>query len=273
MPDSKPTDVFTLHIDGVPENGKDLRFSVFIQKAEAFRVSLREADRTLSRRQEGTVEFFVVGLRKDNPSSISLSERPLFIFDERGESAFDFFADVVRRITSGDRLPTSVGFTFLQYVAKLVEGLNTKYSRIWFTKNDKEVAAVTLETVKAIDALLGNTITSYGSISGRVEKYNSHGEEKNFYIYPSLGGKVKCIFTDEFLSKASAAVEKFVTVHGTLKTRVGEYHPYELLVSEIEAPVAPEDVPKLSDLYGVAPDATGNESSADFIRSKRDDWH
>jgi len=122
-------------------------------------------------------------------------------------------------------------------------------------------------------ALLSNVTRSYGEVRGRVEKFSVHGPDKNFYIYPRLGGKVKCVFVQELHDQAVAAVDKDVVVTGLLKSRIGQFLPYEVEVKKIEVCAPDDSLPTLSSFYGIAPDATGDIASEDFIRGLRDGWH
>ena len=56
---SEGKDTFTLYMDGVPENGKDLRLGVFVEKLSAFRSAVREADSVLTGEHQSSFDFFI----------------------------------------------------------------------------------------------------------------------------------------------------------------------------------------------------------------------
>jgi aspartyl/asparaginyl-tRNA synthetase len=106
-----------------------------------------------------------------------------------------------------------------------------------------------------------------------VEQINLHNGQNVFTIYPALEqGKVRCVFPKELRRKAIEAVGNYVTVEGRLKYKKGNEQPYEIEVEDIEIYPPEEDLPKLSDLRGLAADAFGNKSSEEVVREIRDEW-
>jgi len=267
----------TLHLDGLPENNSELRLSVFIEKLTALREALREADRFLSGKNSLAMlaEFYVEGLEKHSPSAVTVREHVKSLFDVRPISASRLITDTLSALTiSADAVNEPI-FPVLEKLKDLGEGLGRKCSRIWFSRNGEVVASITPETYANILELLKGTIASVGSVIGRVERYNSHGDSKYFYIYPNLGGRIRCNFPDNLLQQAASAVEKRVIVYGTLRYREGAFQAHEVDMTQMEVieMTSEEEAKILPDLYGVAPNATGEESSIDFIKRIRDGWN
>lgn len=122
-------------------------------------------------------------------------------------------------------------------------------------------------------AALRKTIFSLGAVKGRVKRYNSHSETKYFYIHLILGVRVKCIFNECLLADVSAAVNNNVTVTGRLKYHEGQLYPYELIAEKITINPDDGDLPTMTSLLGIAPQATGDKSSEDFIKDIRASWN
>lgn len=94
-----------------------------------------------------------------------------------------------------------------------------------------------------------------------------------YIIYPIVGAsKVTCNFPHELRDLALEAVNHYVLVEGMFKYRHGSAYPYSVSVSHLEI-YSETGTSQLSDLCGIAPNATGGLTSEDFVRQMRDsDW-
>lgn len=115
-------------------------------------------------------------------------------------------------------------------------------------------------------------MSSKGTVKGVVKKYSGVGDRLNFTIVPNLGAEVKCVFPKALTERAAAAVEKNVRVDGEVRRYAGSMWPHEVSVSEIQVLKPDSELAKLSELKGIAPDATGDMSTADFINELRYGW-
>jgi hypothetical protein len=61
-------------------------------------------------------------------------------------------------------------------------------------------------------------------------------------------------------------------VMGTLHYRQGQYFPQSIDVSDIQLLPSDNELPALSTLRGIAPNATDGMTSEDFVRKLRDAW-
>lgn len=260
----------TLHMEGLPADSGDMRLPVFADKLAVLKSLLSEADRIANSGQ--TTDFLVTDLTHSSPAAITITEAPCGASYIPGR-ATSFLVDTVRHITAGGNRPAGATYFMLEKVAELVDGLSKKMSRMWFSRDGEMVATVNKETQENVLSLLQGTVLSLGSVTGRIKRYNSGGKENSFHIFSMLGVKVKCIFDASHIPEASAAVEKNVTVYGELKYRKDEFFPFEVDVHRIEVNPSDSELPRLSDLAGAAPSATGGVDSPDFIRLIRNGWH
>ncbi len=151
---------------------------------------------------------------------------------------------------------------------------NKKIEQFIISRNGNKPTLIN-ELPAKIDLLLGPDASEFGSAKGRLEYLNLHGMANVFYIYPPHNlSKIKCRFSKKLRASVIASIDKNVTVYGIKKYKpnIKSYNPYEIMVEDINVHPNSEQLPKLSDLYGIAPDATGNKTSEDFIRGIRDDW-
>ncbi len=113
-------------------------------------------------------------------------------------------------------------------------------------------------------------ITSWGTVKGRIERYNNHGNSNFFWLYTALGTAVKCAFSDELVEQSASSVEKNASVTGMLTYRLNEPMPCECKVEKIEIHKPDDQLPKLK--IGKFPNITEGESTSRFIQRIRDDW-
>ena len=263
-------EVLTIHLEGMPAAGGDMQLSSFVDKLDIFRTLIQESDKTVKGSDEKPLDFLVVNLSHNSPAAISVSSIDK---QNRAAQAFDFLLSTLSEINADSYEPDRFSYPLLEKLEKLTIGFKERFSSLWFSRNGAPVAAITEETRQKVKNLLLKNILSTGAVKGRIERYDGHAEEKYFYVYPTLGGKVKCIFPEELKDQASAAVEHNVTVAGLLKFREGDFFPYEMNVSSIEMHPNDSDLPTLTGLLGAAPSATDKKLSTEFIRENRDDWH
>ncbi len=258
-------------MDGLPSDAGDVRLGVLSDKMDSLRRSLQATDKYLYGLDKNTVDFLVSNLTHSSPTAISLRTQPIKNFEEHQQEIFLHFSQVVASITQGVYRATANHY-LLECLKELIGGMGKNYSNMWLSFRGEVVANVTSETVVNLEKLLAKNYTSIGSIKGAIKKYNGQSEQKSFHIYPAIGARVKCIFEDSLLEKASGAVEQNVIVHGILKYQEGDFSPYEVFVDSIE--VLPPNKP-LGDLssFQSSEDATDGKSSVEFIKNLRNGWH
>lgn len=111
-------------------------------------------------------------------------------------------------------------------------------------------------------------VKSVGSVSGRVEALNIH-DKMVCYVYPDSGpARITCRFTEDILDQVTAAIGRYVTVHGTIDYDSTGTFPARVAVEQID--VHDFERPRLKDLFGLTPDLTDGVESAAYIRAKRD---
>ena len=182
-------------------------------------------------------------------------------------------SDLLAEITSSKYRTVSTSHYVLDCVKKLAIGVGKRYAGMWFSYAGEVVARVTPETIAHLDDLLAKQYTSFGAVKGRVEKYNSHSDSKNFHLYPAIGRRIKCVFSEDQIDATGEAVNKNVIVHGLLKYQAGDFSPYEVIVYRIERIEPDESLQSLSGLFGIAKGASGDQSSVDLIKNTRNEWH
>jgi len=106
--------------------------------------------------------------------------------------------------------------------------------------------------VTNVNEVLGAVVTGIGSVEGRLEAFNVHGNNRYFNVYDSLtGARVRCDFGHRIPAyEVGAAAERRVVVHGEIRYREdGQIvnvvaHTLEVLPDE-------GDLPSANDVLGI----------------------
>lgn len=130
---------------------------------------------------------------------------------------------------------------------------------------------VMITTKKAPNSAVRTTVAGqdWGSLKGRITQDGVSGA---FFLQTALGESVKCLFAAPLQEKMIAALGVTVELSGWLQYAAGEFIPQKITVEEIAPLSANVHLPTLSSLIGMAPQATGAESAATFVRKLRDGW-
>ena len=263
----------TIVLKGDPDEEEHLRLSDFISQLEAIRGTLSRVEETVTGTEKRAVYYRVVDLRHSSPATVVLDAVPI------EQSAQDITRLVVDKFVGGLQqirrgiAPAGFDYDLLESFKKIGDPLRRRVSELSIS-TDGETVQVTKEIQQEIDKIVGPDELTRGSISGTLEYFNVHAGANHFRIYPIVGPKkVDCRFPAGMLSKALAGVTKYVNVEGELIYKRSEPFAYAVNVQDIEIFPDEESLPGILDLRGIAPRATGDQSSEDFVRSIRDgDW-
>ncbi len=260
----------TIQLKGDPSDDEHLRLSDFISQLEAIRGALNRVEEHITDSDKRSVYYRVVDLRHTSPATIVLDAVPTDDSkDDLTSLVVDKFVGGIKLIKQGISPP---GFTYdvLESFKKIAEPLRKRVSELSIT-TDGEAVEVTKEIEADIEKIVGPDEITRGSVSGTLEYFNVHAGANLFRIYPVIGPKkVECHFPTDLLSKALAGVTKYVNVEGELRYKRNEPFAYAITVRDIEIFPDDEQLPSILDLRGIAPHATGNLTSEEFVRSIRD---
>jgi hypothetical protein len=115
-----------------------------------------------------------------------------------------------------------------------------------------------------------NCVFSY---EGELKQINLHNGISYFYIYPyGLPKKIKCNFPQELSDIAIEGIGRKVCITGEAVYTKNQQFPHAINVKEIDVYPPEIDLPTWEDLLGIAPNATGELLSEEFVRSLRNEW-
>jgi hypothetical protein len=111
---------------------------------------------------------------------------------------------------------------------------------------------LTLQLAANVDQILGGSLHAIGTVEGRLEAVNVHGEQRHFYVYEALTGeRVRCDFGRRMASEAiGLALDHRVSVHGEIIYRESG-SIVRMTVQGLEVFPTEEDLPSADDVRGI----------------------
>ena len=266
----------TLTIVGLDKDNGDVELKAFLNQLDLFKKTLDETKRVLIGDDPANkVAYFkLVDLTHKSPARLVFEAVPITEKDtEKATALVDKLFNSIEEIDEG-KIPRGFDYQAFEAYKNLPKLVVTKrIERIAITRNGDKPKPI--ETLPGkIDVILGPDEVESGSATGRLEYLNLHGNLNVFNIYPPHRlPKIKCRFPKSLRADVIRAIDKNVMVFGEkkFKPNIKDYHPYEMKAESIEI-LPDENLPKLGDLKGIAPKATGDKSSEEFIRGLRDGW-
>ena len=261
------------HIEGPDKNNGHLEMSVFVKKIKQF---LSLLNRSLKESNEKEVVFHVVGLSHSSPAIIKCE--PIGKDMKTSVAAFDTVGKNLNCVRTDNAriLPNAV----LSAMENLSKFNPAKIARAEIQMNgsgngdgqtyrlDDKFRECLIKARNEEERLISN-------VDGKLEQINIHNKANKFTIYPTLpaSSSVTCKFPQELLGDVQNALGSLVSVSGECVYRPNAILPYKIEVHEMEVLPPPEELPSLSDLFGIAPGMTGGKTSEQFVRENRDQWN
>ena len=260
---------FVITVDGIPEEEGHVRIDDFIRQLQLFSSAIKKYDQHITRQHESTTYLRIVDLHHSSPAMVVVEPRPYDVkYDNTELVAREFFSFLTEVSTPGT-LIRSVDSSVLESLQNMSRGLGRRFSYLSISR-ENEVVVMDNRFEQRVSECLEPEESYPGFFRGILEAINIHGNANVFRIYPDIGPtKITCYFPLELRNAAIEAIAHFVEVRGVVKYKGRATFPHAITVNEIK--VFPDDsqLPTLLDLRGVAPDATGDLLSEEFVRILR----
>ncbi|MCM1998986.1 hypothetical protein [Pseudomonas aeruginosa] len=268
-----PGKVLRLHMEGIDDLSGDVRLGSFIEKLACLKAALSETEHLLAHGKRSKLDFVVSELSHNSPAMIGLRGVSEVDSAINAESVIDELTRFIDGVRSGTEIVTSEKAKLIAHLKKLASGIGERFTRIWLDGIGIKTIHLDANTAQAFEDAMPNTRRETGSLKGIVKQYSAINNRYYFKIVPPIGGiEIKCIFTQELLEKAAAAVEHNATVEGELKYYNDDFWPFEIKVKDIKIHPKDCDLPSLAEMKRSAPDATGDQSAEDYVRELRSGW-
>ena len=252
-------------------SGHDLGDAVTLRDFGDFVDALLDCFRQLERESDlqARIEYRITGLEVGS-AGLEVDALSPGDLDRSAESLARDFENGFHALGDGNILRTSFERRTQEAFVRLLKPLRHNVQRIEFTGEQphelgRQDASQTLPDQRRDASVLG-------SVSGKVEAVNVHGNKPVFFLYPVSGPfKVRCRFEPSLLlDDLREAIDRHTTVYGMLDYEVGEPFPVEVVVERVEVSPPDTELPTLRSLIGIAPDLTGGIDSVEYVRGLRD---
>jgi len=268
MADKISKNCIELKLTGSPEDNGKVRLSEFREFLMNANSCLKQIDLVNSQEGKHTLYFRIADLKAES-ASITLEPVPYKPKIDNSELVLTRFTEDLTMIQEKKQLPEKIDRDLLQFYKGLTSTLKKHVLHIQIIHPAGSVR-LTRQLEDNIESLLGEDVTSVGSMEGFLELVNVH-KQNHFYIYPTITSqKITCIFQTEMLEKVGGALKRYVSVYGVLRYKRDDLFPYKIDVDSMEIYPPESELPSLASLRGIAPDATGGLESVTFIRKLRD---
>lgn len=243
-----------VEIKGALEDEEYIRFSELVNQLRAINDTLTQLDHRFTKSGKPSVYYRIVGVSLSSPTTFEIAATPLEPEIDYGNDVFDTFVSGWKQIQAG-KIPEDFEAGLVENFRRIAPPPKGHIDVVVFKVADNRVE-IHKGSGEKVGQLIEGDKEILGTVSGLLEELNVHGVKK-FKIYPPVGPtSIQCVFPDKLKKKVYSAIEKNVTVKGKLKYEAGSKFPNIVLAEDIEIHKSDEQLPKLSDLRGIAPDAT-----------------
>lgn len=262
-------------LEGPAQNANHLELSVFVEKTRQFLGFLRAS---AENSKEKDTTFHVVNVSHSSPLTLEcVPDHPQSLL--AGEIVNRVMEDVEQNLRMvRENAAHYLCHTILSAMERLAKTDHKKitHAEIQVSTSSSEIPFVCLlddPFRKHLTEARNKDDIDFSTVDGKLEQINIHGTNvfKIYSLLPQMK-PVECKFSQDMLEKVHLAFGRYVSVSGECRYRPHEPFPHTVRVQELEVLPRTEDLPMLSDLQGIAPNATGGLSPEDFVRKLRDEW-
>lgn len=267
----------SIQVEGSINDNGLVRVSDFTAKLNTLLEIISKLDKLVGRSVVPSLYAVIYELRLSSPSLVGYELKTIKSHKDHREAVVNKFFEGLSFIEKGD-VPLDYDSDILQSYKKLGSGQrqdgkkDSYLNEIICYSGDVRIK-LSQSFERKVDNIIGEDEIADGTASGILEYLNIHGNKNVFNIYPTAGARqVKCHFPPPLKPKVIQAVDRYVNVIGKLRYKKRDNFPYSMDVEELEISPPENELPTLFDLLGMAPNATGELSSEEFIRKIRDEW-
>ena len=261
-------DQITIAMEGMPDT-EYISLSDFQSELRLFSSLLSRADREVTGRR--TYKFQVVGLSQESPASVTIRA-----FSEEKQkvpasAVIERFIKTTEQIRAGE-VYEDLGYEFLRDLRDMSDPVGERLESL-VLRTDSASVPLDIDFSANVQKLLSTEDECLGDMEGTLEQINIHAGANTFRIYPAAGpSSVLCRFKMADLEIAKEAIGREIRVFGNLLYRPYSVWPHEIRVMEMETYLPEAELPTFEDIQGIAPNATDDLTSEEFIARLRDGW-
>lgn len=260
-----------VQIEGIDEDGGAVRFADFIEELTAIRNALRQTERVVVKSDEKAVDYRIVKMSQASPANITIkiaSRDPVYSQTPRKISRR--FTTSLRMVRRSHRYAEAIDSRTLETFKGINAPTRKHIKSVIVTGENNRSVQIDSQFERSLQRLLEGDERERDEIVGKLERLDIHGKTQ-FDIYPLIGpARIRCSAPKALYEKIVASVGKWVAVDGWAIYRKDSIFPYAMKVEDILPRKPDSELPLMSSLHGIAPDATDGKSPEEFVRELRD---
>ncbi len=266
-------DRISIRLTGRPDEDGHTLLDDFLKQISFFLQALNKTFHYVNGDEEDALRYQVVDLRHSSPAILTLRTESDTVAP-LGPATLATFYQSIAAIQVAGNVREDYDRSLLESYKNLgIQLIRNRFDDVAIIYQDSELHIGPALVHNINHVLNQEDLEEEGSISGRLEEINIHAGTNTFRLYPPIGAnKVVCHFAVELMDRAIEAVNRHVMVYGLLKFKPRERFSEEMTVRDLEVYPNDDDLPNIEDLRGMAPNATGELTSEDFIRKLRLEW-
>jgi hypothetical protein len=270
------TDKFiTLSVEGLDAEGGHVKVDEFLEKLTNLLTALNGIDRLVGETGSPSLYYRIVDASHSSPFKITLEpvvrKNIKKVKKDIVQRCHSRFFGEISAIKRREPVSPDIDNRLLEHLRDLTIGIGQDFKTVTIS-NGHERVELDREFETNLKTLLDEEDVSYGGIEGMLEAVNIHGAARRVWIYPKIGEeRVRCDFLPGTSDQIKEALGHHVRVTGLKFFRATSPFPFRINVKELEV-VSDEKIVSLNQLSGIAPDATGEMSSVEFVRRIRNEW-
>ena len=270
--DSAQANTIEFRVDGLARYSGDITLGGFLYQLRNLYEALNLTDRLLSKSPKATAIYRITDLSHTSPATVEIAATPRSPDFDHTNDILDGLVGSMSQIAKDGTAPNWVDRDLLKRLRDLNGPVGRSVRAARLRRKGRTVELNQLLKAK-IELILAPEETFEGSLKGRLEAINLHDQTNTFRIYPPAGAsRVTCHFPEELRKAAISALDRNVMVAGVLKYKASAPFPEAIDVREIDVLPDAEELPRLVELKGAAPEATDRQTPAEFVRKLRDEW-
>jgi hypothetical protein len=266
MPDA----VITVQIEGIEEDGGAIRLTDFLEELTAVRNALRQTERIVLKSEDRAVEYKVIKLSQASPATVTIGIAPRDpVYIHTPQKISKRFTTSLRMVRRGHRFASNLDSRTLETFQGINAPTKKHISRVTVTGENNQSIQIDQQFERSLQRLLEGDVRERDEIVGKLERLDIHNKT-HFDIYPIIGSpRIRCTASKSLQEKIVACGGRWVSVDGWALYRKDSPFPYAMKVEDISLRKKDEELPLLSSLHGIAPNATDGEVAEDFVRELR----
>lgn len=265
----------TLSVEGLDAENGHVKVDEFLDKLSHLLTALNGIDRLVGETGSPSLYYRIVDASHSSPFKITLEpvvrKNIKKVKKEIINRCHDRFFGEISAIKRMNPVSPDIDNRLLEHLRDLAIGVGQDFKSVVIS-NGRERVELDRKFETSLQKLLNEEDVSYGGIEGMLEAVNIHGDARRFWIYPKIGAdRVRCDFLPGTYDQIKEALGHYVRVVGLKFFRAPSPFPFRINVKDFEV-ISDEKIVSINQLIGIAPDATGEMSSVDFVRKIRNEW-